>query len=74
MATRGVLTVKRSMACDTSLVFGLLRGILRGHSRPFRGMFGPLGVALAPRFTAAALGQGSVYLQFPRGRPGPGKC
>eukprot|EP00959_Pyramimonas_sp_CCMP1952_P470590 9496930-Pyramimonas_sp.AAC.1 len=79
MATRGALTVKRSMTCNTSRVLGLLCGLLWGPSRPlgaFSGRWGPLWRRVPPRPPWAreacicssfggALGRGSVHLHPP---------
>ena len=64
----------RSVTCGISRVIGLLLGILVGPSGPSWDVFGTYSAALAPHVTVAAPGQGTVYLQPPRGRPGPGKC
>eukprot|EP00959_Pyramimonas_sp_CCMP1952_P433174 9070929-Pyramimonas_sp.AAC.1 len=79
MATRGALTVQRSMTCGTSLVLGLLCGILWGPSRPFgafSGRWGPPWCRVSPRppwarearicsSLGGALGRGAVYLHPP---------
>eukprot|EP00959_Pyramimonas_sp_CCMP1952_P298156 6236594-Pyramimonas_sp.AAC.1 len=79
MATRGALTVKMSMTCDTSRVLGLLCGFLWGHSRPLgtpSSRWGPLWCRDSPwppraRETCicssfgGALGWGSVHWHPP---------